>query len=37
VLVRRQQEIIQKNFTVESDLTAALQQAKAFIHEQTMR
>jgi hypothetical protein len=37
VLVRRQQEIIQKSFTVESDLTAAVQQAKAFIHEQTTR
>ena len=37
VLVRWQQEIIQKSFTVESDLTAAVQQAKAFIHEQTTR
>ena len=37
VLVRRQQEIIQKSFTVGSDLTAAVQQAKAFIHEQTTR
>ena len=37
VLVRRQQEIIQKSFAVESDLTAAVQQAKAFIHEQTTR
>ena len=37
VLVRRQQEIIQKSFAVESDLTAAVRQAKAFIHEQTTR
>jgi hypothetical protein len=37
VLVRRQQEIIQKTFAVESDLTAAVRQAKAFIHEQTTR
>jgi len=37
VLVRRQQEIIQKTFAVESDLTAAMRQAKAFIHEQTTR
>jgi len=37
VLVRRKQEIIQKTFTVESDLTAAVRQAKAFIEEQTTR
>ncbi len=37
VLVRRQQEIIQRTFAVERDLTAAVQQAKAFIHEQTTR
>ena len=37
VLVRRHQEIIQKTFAVESHLTAAVQQAKAFIHEQTTR
>ena len=37
VLLRQQQEIIQKTFTVESDLTAAVQQAKAFIQEQTTR
>ena len=37
VLVRRQQEIIQKSFIVESDLTTVVQQAKAFIHEQTTR
>lgn len=37
VLVRRQQEIIQKSFAVERDLTAAVEQAKAFIHEQTTR
>ena len=37
VFVRRQQEIIQKNFSVENDLTAAVQQAKTFIHEQTTR
>src|SRR5439155_16425011 len=36
-LVRRQQEIIQKSFTVESDLTAAMQRAKAFVKEQTTR
>jgi len=36
-LVRRQQEIIRKSFTVESDLTAAVQQAKSFIDEQTTR
>ena len=37
VLVRRQQEIIQKTFAVESNLTAAVEQAKTFIHEQTTR
>jgi anti-sigma factor RsiW len=37
VLVHRQQQIIQKSFTVDSDLTAAVQQAKAFIEEQIRR
>lgn len=37
VLLWRQQEIIQKTFAVESDLTAAVQQSKAFIKEQTTR
>jgi anti-sigma factor RsiW len=37
VSVRRQKEIIQKSFTLERDLTAALKQAKAFIDEQTTR
>ena len=37
VLLWRQREIIQKTFAVESDLTAAVQQSKAFIKEQTTR
>ena len=35
VLVRRQQQIIQKSFPVERDLAAALKQANTFIQEQT--
>jgi hypothetical protein len=34
-LVRRKQEIIQKSFSVDRDLAAALQQANTFIQEQT--